>query len=140
MKKNQNFPVYITIASLTSLIVALKKHLYDLTIKTFLYITKTCNMHESQKCRINTINSKTLKKLLKIIQIWGSLLSRQSFGNRTQETNIKKKQVINAMSKGGTLFLLLIGQLSPVKKSVKVRKSVINEESESFEKYFVVTF
>ena len=97
-------------------------------------------MHESQKCRINTINSKTLKKLLKIIQIWGSLLSRQSFGNRTQETNIKKKQVINAMSKGGTLFLLLIGQLSPVKKSVKVRKSVINEESESFEKYFVVTF
>ena len=103
-EKNQNFPVYITIASLTSLIVALKKPLYDCTMKTFLYITKTCNMHESQKCRINTINSKTLKKLLKIIQIWGSLLSRQSFGNRTQETNIKKKQVINAMSKGGTLF------------------------------------
>ena len=33
-----------------------------------------------------------------------------------------------------------IGQLNPVKKSVKVRKSVINEKSESFEKYFVLTF
>ena len=42
----------------------------------------------------------------------GSLLSRQSFGNRTQETNIKKKQVINAMSKGGTLF-------SPINWSIK---------------------
>ena len=34
--------------------------------------------------------------------IWGLPLSIQSFGNRTQKTNIEKKQVINARSKGNT--------------------------------------
>ena len=70
------------------------------------------------------------------MQIWGSLLSRQSFGNRTQETNILKKTSL----KVAHFFSPLIGQLSPVKKSVKVKKSVINENSERFEKYFVLTF
>ena len=72
----------------------------------------------------------------------GLLSSRQSFGNRTHETNIeKKKQVINVRSKGNTPpFSHWIGQLSSFKKSAKALKSVIIENSESFEKYFALSF
>ena len=69
-------------------------------------------MHESQKCRINTINSKTLKKLLKIIQIWGPFFLDSHLETELRKQILKKKQVINAMSKGGTLF-------SPINWSIK---------------------
>ena len=71
----------------------------------------------------------------------GLLLSRKSFRNKTKKKNIENKQVINARSKNNTpLFSQWIGQLSPVKNSVKAGKSVITENSESFEKYFALTF
>ena len=70
-EKNQNFSVYIKVIYnchwLPSLLHS-KSPSMTLTMKSFLYITKTCNMHISQKCHINTISLKTLKKLLKIIQ------------------------------------------------------------------------
>ena len=76
------------------------------TMKTLLYITKTCNnMNVPQ----NTINPQTLKKTSQnnpkvicsssLAVMWGLLLFRQLFGNKTQKTNIKEK-VINPRSKG----------------------------------------
>ena len=59
----------------------------------------------------NTINSQTLKKASQnnpkvicsssLAVMWGLLLFRQLFGNKTQKTNIEEK-VINARSKGNT--------------------------------------
>ena len=50
--------------------------------------------------------------------LWGLLLSRESFRNKTQEKSIVKKRVINAMSKGNIPFF----SRYPVKKSFKARK------------------
>ena len=63
----------------------------------------------------------------------GTLSSRQWFENRNQETNIEEKKGISVRSKGNTpSFSHWIGQLSQVKKSVKIRRSVIIENSKSF--------
>lgn len=65
-EKNQNFSNYVTLTALTSRYCIKKPPI--VTKKTLMRIITLCNMYVSQKCRINTINSKVWTKILKIIQ------------------------------------------------------------------------
>ena len=49
-------------AALTFPHCCIKTLLYDHKDETLVYITKTGNRHYNKRCRINTINSKALKK------------------------------------------------------------------------------
>ena len=110
----------MTLAALTWPHNCMKTTQKNITNITLLCISKMCNISLSQKCRINPINSKALRNILKMIQ--------ECYAHQTQ------------LEFGGSFFIEAISNGSHIKtfnlqKTFNLRKSSTNKKYSTYEKH-----